>query len=388
MPVFKRRASTPPPHRETPDRQTPDHQNPVRETPDHAMPGAGSIANQAPFIATVCSAAGLPTTDLTDERIIQFVLPTCIAAFSGGELQMTYNTDPPPDLWELYGRRDCTEGKFYEHLLALCRQPPDSLARDVRSLQAMVGNQLAAGFLEDDAAIRVRESDTVAPRLARIEGMQIVFGGAYRQGEYREQLEVPVHYLMQLEPGVGLRHTLNEQLELIRRSAEPFNYICVSDRPFTTQFLESYLELRSGQAVGSDKLSRAMVEAGVVVQAKGPLVRCMDFYVERNRAMGRPHGPIDAIVFVGVEAPGLTLDEAQKVFSAAQFVLRPGGVFLVGFPPGTTQSGQAAMEDMIGAGFAAGFSPASKSHIGTSNLENPRLPIFTLFRKESGPSAF
>jgi hypothetical protein len=336
----------------------------------------------------VCAAAGLPTTQLTDERIIQLVLPACIAAFSGGELQMTYGTELPPDLRELFGRQDCTEGKFYENLLALWRQPPDSLVRDLSALQAMVGNQLAAGFLEDDAAIRVRESDTVGPRLARIEGMEIVFGGAYGQGEYREPLEAPVHYLMQLEPGVGLRHTLNEQLELVRRSAVPFNYVCVSDCPFTTQFLSSYLELRSRRAVGSDRLSREMVEAGVVVLAKGPLVRCMDAYVERNRAMGRPHGPIDAIVFVGVEPPRLALDEAQAVFRAAQFLLRPGGVFLVGFPPGATQSGQVAVEDLVGAGFAAGFSPASKSHIGTSNLVNPGLPIFTLFRKESGPSAF
>ena len=68
--------------------------------------------------------------------------------------------------------------------------------------------------------------------------------------------------------------------------------------------------------------------------------------------------------------------------------LRPGGVFLVGFPPGATQPGQVAREDLVSAGGAAGFSPASKSHVGTSNLMNPRLPIFTVFRKESGPSAF
>jgi hypothetical protein len=121
---------------------------------------------------------------------------------------------------------------------------------------------------------------------------------------------------------------------------------------------------------------------------KKPLVRCMDAYAERNRAMGRPHGPIDAIVFVGVEAPRLTQDEAQAVFRTAQFLLRPRGVFLVGFPPGASESGEVAAEDLVGAGFVAGFSPASKSHLGTSNLVNPRLPIFTLFRKESGPSAF
>jgi hypothetical protein len=325
---------------------------------------------------------------MTDEGIFQFILPACIAVFSCGELQMTYHAELPPDRWMWYGRQDCTEGLFYKNLLDLWRKLPDVLAPDFSALQALVGHQLAAGFFDDDAAIRVRESDTIGPRLAWIEGMDIVFGGARGQGEYREPLEVPVQHLMQIEPGIGLRHTLNEQLRLIIQPEGSFNYICVSDRPFTTQFLESYLELRSRQLVGADWLSQKMLERNIVVLAKGPLVRCMDHYVERNRALGRPHGPIDAIVFAGVEPPWLTLDQAKSVFKAAHFVLRPGGVFLIGFPPGAAAPGRVDSVDLIGEGFLAGFSPASKTHLGTSMLANPRLPAFTLFRKDSGPSAF
>ena len=65
------------------------------------------------------------------------------------------------------------------------------------------------------------------------------------------------------------------------------------------------------------------------------------------------------------------------------FLLRPGGALLMGFAPLHHPPQHAAIDELIRLALRAGFSGrGARLHIGSSNLVNHALPLFTFYGKD------
>jgi hypothetical protein len=350
----------------------------------HAAPVApsGQLFLGDNGIETVCASIGFPVGLLDNDTIIRYILPGCAAVFAEGDLVVRHNNPPGDRLGEWFGERDITEGRFFEGLTRLCRNPGAEVAGPLESLQRAVAALVARGVFGEGPLPLGGVKPTVPP-LARIDGADVVFGGNFGQGEYREHLDDRVNYVLAIEPGIRVMHVIDQQVDLLTRPAFSYSYIFASDQPFACQFLANYLMLRADRQSSYLGMRDQMIERGFVTLAEGDITESLDRFIELDRSLGDTHGRIDVAFFVGTRLPRLSQERARRVLEGIHFLLRPGGGLLLGFPAEPREPSQLALEELAGAAAMAGFTGrGSRIHLGTSNLASPGLPVYSFHRKD------
>jgi hypothetical protein len=176
---------------------------------------------------------------------------------------------------------------------------------------------------------------------------------------------------------------VHQQVDLLTRPAFSYSYIFTSDQPFACQFLANYLMLRAERQSSYLGMRDQMIERGFVTLAEGDITESLDRFIALDRSLGDTHGRIDVAFFVGTRLPRLGQEQTRRILERIHFLLRPGGGLLLGFPAEPREPGQLALEELIGAAVMAGFTGhGSRIHLGTSNLANPRLPVYSFNRKD------
>lgn len=334
-------------------------------------------------VAAVSAAVGLPACLLDNATIGRHIVPTCAAVFSEGDLIIRHNVSPKPGLREWFDGDGITEGRYFAGLTELYRNPPRAVREPLDDLQRAVAALVARGIVFGEGPLPMSDLKPALPPLARVEGSQVVFGGHSGQGEYREQLDRPVRYLLAVEPGIRLMHVIDQQVELLSRPAFSYNYMCLASQPFAAQFLGNYLLLRARQVSGHDQMGEEMIDRGFVILGEGDLAASLARFVDLDRKIGETHGRVDLAFYTGSLLPYLTAEQARRILAHVHFLLRPGGALLIGFPIEPSYPGRLDMNELLAATVAAGFSPndGSRVHVGTSNLANPGLPVYMFLRK-------
>jgi hypothetical protein len=349
--------------------------------PEAAASPRGRLLLQDDGIVAVCTVAGLPAELLDNTVIVKYVVPTCAIVFPVGDLVTQHNNPPEPRLRPWFGTHGLAEGRFFSRLAELYQSPPAAVRGPLEDLERAVAAIFARGVVFDDGPLPLARLKPTVPPLARVDGADVVFGGHFGQGEYREHLNEPVKYLMAIEPGIRLMHVIDRQLELMMSGAFCFTYICVTRHPFTDQFLASYALLRGRELTGSNRAAEAMGDQGFVIPKQGDIAASLRSLIERDRAIGESHGRVDLVFCVGAQMPRFEPREARQMFADIHFLLRPGGALLIGYaaePEDARVSGVELSKLATEVGFSGS---GSRIHVGMSNLVNPALPVYSFFRK-------
>lgn len=331
-------------------------------------------------LVEVCEAVGFPAALLSDETVVKYLVPACLAVFAEGDIAVRHNKTPPSGLREWFGAQDILDGRFAAALGELYRSPDAAVREPLDSLQRALAGTLARSIVHGEGPWPFAGLKASLPPLARIDGEDLVFGGFDGQPAYRERLAGRVKYLLAIEPGLRLMHVIDQQVELLGRPAFCFSYLCVSSRPFAGQFLGRYLFLRAEQASGIRTRGEEMVERGFVIPAEGDIADSLRNFVRLDRQIGETHGRVDVAFHLGSTLPRLTPPQAREILDNAYFLLRPGGALLVGFPATPQPPGHISRAELDRCALQAGFVAASRLSVGAP-LSSPGLPVYSFFRK-------
>jgi hypothetical protein len=316
----------------------------------------------------VCASVGFPLGLIDDDTIVRYILPVCAAVFTEGDVVGEHKTVPAGQLREWFGDHDITDGRFFAGLTRLYRSPDRGPLED---LERSVAAVFARGVF-GQGLLALGDLKPTVPPLYRIDGKDVVFGGNFGQGEYREHVGKRVNYVLEIEPGIRAMHVIDQ---LTRR--RPFRYIFASEQPFACQFLANYLLLRT-----DPRMRERLLKRGFVTLAEGDLIESLDRFVRLDRSLGDSHGRVDVAVMAAARLPRLSKDRLRRILERVHFLLRPGGGLLIGYPVEPHEPGQLAREDLIDAIPRAGFPPSSSHvHVGQTNLANPRLPLYSFHLK-------
>jgi hypothetical protein len=333
-------------------------------------------------IEAVCASIGFPSGLLDNETIIRYILPGCAAVFAGGDLVVPPSGPPGGPLSEWFGEHDITEGRFFDGLTRLCRNPGDEVAGPLEDLQRVVAVLVARGVL-GEGPLPLGGLKSATPPLARIDGADVVFGGSPGQDEYTEHLDDRVNLVLAIEPGIRVMHVIDQQVDLLTRPAFSYSYIFASDQPFDCQFLANYLMLRADRQSSYLGMRDQMIERGFVTLAEGDITASLDRFIELDRSLGDTHGRVDVALFVGSRLPRLSQERALRIMAGIHFLLRPGGGLLLGFPAEPREPGQLALEELNGAALMGGFTAhGSRTRLGSSGLASPGMPAYSFHRKD------
>jgi hypothetical protein len=330
-------------------------------------------------IEAVCASIGLPSGLLDNGTIVRYILPGCAAVFAGGDLVMRSSGAPGGPLGDWFGEHDITEGRFFDGLTRLCRDPGDEIAGPLEDLQRVVAALVARGIF-GEGPLPLGGPNSVVPPLARIDGADVIFGGSLGQDEYTEHLDDRVNLVLAIEPGVRVMHVIDQQVDLLTRPAFSFSYIFASDQPFDCQFLANYLMLRADRQSSYLGMHDQMLERGFVTLAEGDITTSLDRFIELDRSLGDTHGRVDVALFAGSSLPRLSQERARRILEGIHFLLRPGGGLLLGFPPEPREPGQLALDELTGAALMAGFTAhGSRTRLGSPG---PGQPAYSFHRKD------
>jgi hypothetical protein len=347
-----------------------------------ATPAAGPLLLADQGLEAVCASIGFPVDLLSNDTIIWYVLPACMAVFADGDIIARHNTPLAGQLAEWFGTHSISEGRFAGGLTRLCRNPGEEVAESLEELQRAVAVFVARGMF-GEGPLPLSGLKATAPPLARIDGAEVVFGGNFGQGEYRERLDDRVNYVLAIEPGVRVMHVIDQQVDLLTQPAFSYSYICASEQPFACQFLANYLTLRTDRQSTYYGMREQMLQRGFMTLAEDDIIASLDRFVELDKSLGDAHGRIDVALFVGTRLPRMDYERVRQILERVHFLVRPGGGLLTGFPMEPHEPGQLSPAELLTAALQAGFTGyGSRTHLGTSNLANHRLPVYSFHRKD------
>jgi hypothetical protein len=354
------------------------------------MPGPVDLNQDAPVpeqllyqeegLVALCQSFGMPAELITNHVLVNFVFPSFVDVYSEGDLQLSHPVPKDPRLTPWFGEREVKDGRFARQLEDLHQREPGHVI--LANLQRAFALSLARCAVEGGGPFTPSNLAAARPPIARIDKSEVVFGGNYGQDAYRESLGRPIRNVLAIGPGVRGTHAIDDQLKL-RGQPGLFRYHAISQHRLMAQFLVFYLVLRARQLTGNDALVQAWAQSSVSDSKQGDASAVTQTIVEANRGLGQKHGDLDVALYTGYVSPKLTRKSTQPMMANICWLLRPGGALVLGFPPEATAEGRASMIDLMSMALAAGFSKKRpQTHLGTSNMSNPKLPIYTLFFKE------
>jgi hypothetical protein len=309
-----------------------------------------------------------------------------IEVYTDGELQTHHAPFKERRLVEWFGSRDFGEGRFVKELSALRDGKRRMDGVDIVPLQDIYTAMLASNLATGEGPLPAGDLAKSVPSPVRIEGDKLYFGGNYGQGEYCEQLNRPVNSVLSLEPGIRAIHIIDEQLRLsLTNPISIFQYATISSYPFIARLLPHYLLCRSKQLTGSETLALTLEKQELYRSIQGEITDVTQNLIEGHQQRNQPYEFLDLVLYTSYLPSRLEVASARQAMKNVYRLLRPGGALLIGFPLIDAAPGNASITDLMDAAFSAGFlQEKARAHIGTSNMANARIPLFTLFVKEGG----
>ena len=341
-------------------------------------------SNKDTDLGQLCRALGMPDELITDEHVLLNV-PFCfVEVYTNGELQTHHAPLEDRRLVEWFGERDFGEGRFVKELSAVRDGRRQVEGVDMDAIQGGFAASLAQSLVTGQGFFPATNLKQAIPAPVRIEGNSLFFGGNYGQGEYREQLSHPVHSVLALEPGIRAIHCIDQQLLLAQtKPVAIFQYATINSYPFIARLLPHYCLARSKQLTGSDALALTLEKHDLYKSLQGDIVSVTQNIVEGHRQRNQRPEFLDLVLYTGYLPPRIDVAGLQQVIKNVYQLLRPGGALLLGFPMLEVAPGQVSLKELLDGAFSAGFSQKrARAHIGTSNMANPRIPIFIFLVKE------
>jgi hypothetical protein len=331
----------------------------------------------------LCRGLGMPDELITGENVLLLV-PSCFfEAYTNGELQ-THHAPFKGRMAEWFGHRDFGKGRFVKELVALRDGKRQIDGVDMAAIQGGFAATLASNLATGEGPFSLMDIKQIIPSPVRIEGDKLYFGGNYGQGEYCEQLSRPVNSVLSIEPGIRAIHIINQQLRLGRTNPmSVFQYATISSYPFIARLLPHYLLCRSKQLTGSETLALTLEKQELYRSIQGEITDVTQNLIEGHQQRNQPYEFLDLVLYTSYLPSRLEVASARQAMKNVYQLLRPGGALLIGFPLIDAAPGNASITDLMDAAFSAGFlQEKARAHIGTSNMANARIPLFTLFVKE------
>jgi hypothetical protein len=255
---------------------------------------------------------------------------------------------------------------------------------DIVPLQDIYTAMLASNLATGEGPLPASDLAKSVPSPVRIEGDKLYFGGNYGQGEYCEQLNRPVNSVLSLEPGIRAIHIIDEQLRLsLTNPISIFQYATISSYPFIARLLPHYFLSRSRQLTGNETLALTLEKQELYTSIQGEIADVTQNLIKGHLQRNQPCEFLDLVLYTSYLPSRLDVASVPQVLKNVYRLLRPGGALLIGLPLVESAPGRASLKDMMNAASGAGYSEAkSRTHVGTSNMANPRLPVFVFLVKE------
>jgi hypothetical protein len=333
-------------------------------------------------IVQFCKGLGMPDALITGENVLSYFLPCFVEVYTEGDLQNHHS--PPEDLRlvEWFGYHHFGEARFVSELLALRDGKRKIDGVDDVPIQRAFGVTFAYNVVEGAGPLSPFDPMATIPPLVYIEGTDVVFGGNFGQGQYRERLNRPIKSVMAFDPGVRAIHTIDQQLKL-RNDTSLFQYTTINPHPFITRFFSNYVMLKARRLTGNDRLIRAWEAQEIYKHMEGDIATITHAIIEGHRQRKQPCDFLDLVIYTRLIPPRIDRASAQQALRNAYHLLRPGGALLLGFPLTEGAKEHVSMHDLIKMAPLAGFvSGRSRLHAGASSINNPKLPVYGIFFKE------
>ena len=349
---------------------------------EHASIRRTKIFMQNEGMIQLCQGLGMPGDLITEEVVTNYV-PSCfVEVYLNGELQTHHAPLQDRRLVNWFGERDFCTGQFVQHLAELRDGKRHIDGVDIVSFQRAMAALFARKLANGEVAA-FEPGKAIPPSPVRIEGADVIFGGNFGQGEYREQLSRPIKYALALDPGIRAIHVINGQLRILATEpASLFQYSVINRHPFIAELLVDYLISRCRQLTGDDQLAHTLIENNAFVTMYGDIATETRHMIEREQQLNQTAGYLDLVIFAHYMLPQIDVTSTQNVLENVYQLLSPGGALLLGFPLVDGPTGRANVMDLMQAAKRSGFS-AGPTHIyaGASNMSNLRFPLFSFWVK-------
>jgi SAM-dependent methyltransferase len=323
----------------------------------------------------LCQGLGMPTALITTFTTA-ICVPSCfLEVYTDAQAQGHHQPFDDRELIAWFGDRHYADGLFVQRL-AEVRDGTRRLDQvDLYALQATIGVLFAHHLVTGEGPFPLVNPRESFPALARVERDTVVFGGHFGQGAYHEQLGRPIKRVLDLDPGLGAVNMMDDYLALARREpAAVFQYVTINRYPFLGHLIMNYLKLRGQQLTGNHDLVKGLVTHELVLSIEG------DLAVNAQDLAEAVPGKFDLVLYLSYRASHLAIAQAEPLMRSIYQLLAPGGAVLLGFPLSEVLPGKAAFTDLAEAVLKAGF-VEGRTHIGTSNIANERLPVFLFATK-------
>jgi len=329
----------------------------------------------------LCQGLGMPTVLITPYTTLACV-PSCfLEVYTDAQVQGHHTPFDDAVLITWFGARHYADGCFTQRLAEVRDGKRHLDGVDINDLQATFGAIFAHHLVTGGGPFPRMNTMEAFPPLTRVEGNEIVFGGHFGQGEYRERLSRPIKFALDLDPGLRAIQLIDHHVALtIRNPAALFQYTSINRHPFIGHMIVNYLKLKGRQLTGSDELANTLAAREVVLSIEGDLVATTQKLIVGHEQQGRPPEFLDLALYLSYHSPMLDIIQAERLMRNIYHLLAPGGAFLLGFPLVEDMPGKVSFADLERLALLAGFS-AGQAHVGTSNVAHPRLPLYLFFVK-------
>ncbi|HSW65675.1 MAG TPA: hypothetical protein VLI54_00870 [Bacillota bacterium] len=335
-------------------------------------------------MSLIYEATGVPPEYLTENFVLENVVPCVVTTFSDGEVVLRRPSPEDSDVREHFGMTDQGQSAFGNRLRELLEGDDIALKHQVDGLI-----RFSAGIL----ARHVISGAVTLPRHRNVEFMPALLGSAEENDSiitstmlgqaalrgwdmtrpaigfdhHSVALDVEPSVVIDYGPGLQGRFHIERQLADLEAGRRPYAHLAVGKGPFINEFLQQYWRARLGE---DSQLMRSVLGRVYVGREDGIAAATTEFVETQKQHTGSSE-IADIVLASGVHRAGHT--EIDAGITNAHKLLRPGGILLVRAPKAVDSDpsgvpGEAMVEMALQAGFdrdkARIFDIITKAQVG------------------------